>query len=55
MKKKRKKKKKSKKEKEKCDLHLSEWPSLKCLQRTNGQEGVEKTEAAYTVDGHVNW
>ena len=27
----------------KCHLHLSEWPSLKCLQRTNGQEGVEKT------------
>ena len=26
----------------KCHLYLSEWPSLKCLQRTNGQEGVEK-------------
>ena len=39
----------------KCHLHLSEWPSLKCLQRTNGQEGVEKMEPSYTVDGHVNW
>ena len=32
----------------------SEWPSSKSLQTRNAEEGVEKKEASYTVDGNVN-
>ena len=35
--------------------HWSEWPSSKCLQIINAEEGVEKREPSYTVDGNVNW
>ena len=35
--------------------HLTEWPSLKCLQIINAGQGVEKKEPSYTVGGNVNW
>ena len=35
--------------------HLTEWPSLKCLQIINAGQGVEKKEPSYPVGGNVNW
>ena len=34
--------------------HLTEWPSLKCLQIINAGQGVEKKEPSYPVGGNVN-
>ena len=33
----------------------SEWPSLKSLQITNTEEGMEKRGPSYTVGGNVSW
>ena len=33
---------------------LVRWPSSKCLQRINTEEGVEKREHSCTVDGNVS-
>ena len=35
--------------------HQSKWPSSKCLQAINAENGVEKREPYYTVGGNVNW
>ena len=35
--------------------HRSDWPSLKSLQITNAEEGMEKREPSYAVGGNVNW
>ena len=35
--------------------HLTEWPSLKCLQIINAGQDVEKKEPSYPVGGNVNW
>ena len=35
--------------------HQSEWPSSKTLQTINVEEGVEKREPSYSVDGSANW
>ena len=37
--------------------HLSqlEWPSSESLQVINAEDGVEKREPSYIVNGNVNW
>ena len=37
--------------------HLSqlEWPSSEGLQVINAEDGVEKREPSYIVNGNVNW
>ena len=35
--------------------HLTEWPSLECLQIINAGQGVEKNEPSYPDGGNVNW
>ena len=44
---------------EKCKSETTsyqpEWPSSKNSQTINAEEGVERREPSYTVDGNVNW
>ena len=35
--------------------HQSQWPSLKSLQITNAEEGVEKKKLSCAVGGNVSW
>ena len=32
-----------------------EWPSSKYPQTINAEEGMERREPSYTIDGNVNW